>query len=421
MQTSLELNKVQGHNQVMKLNSPSDWCEEELGKAVKKKIRYGIVQTGENLEEGVPCLRVIDLEYGIIDKSKLIKTSVKISQQYRDCILEVGDIVFALRGEIGKVILIDENLAGINITRGVARISAKSEIDSNYLYYQLQSPSVKSKIALQVNGTSLKEIPINGLKKVVISSPKFLQEQRAIAAILSTWDKGIEKLQQLITAKQKRKKSLMQQLLTGKKRFKEFTSEWQEVKYGDILKKVSRPVIWDDEELFNLISVRRRSGGLFHRESLYGYQILTKSLFTAKAGDFLISKMQILHGASGLTTEEFDGMKISGSYISVVAKNPEQLDMEFFSWLSKLPYFYHQTYIASCGVHIEKMTFDFKTFLKLSTHLPSTEEQRKIVNVLNASDKEIETLQQKLSALKQQKKGLMQKLLTGQVRVKRKL
>jgi type I restriction enzyme S subunit len=163
--------------------------------------------------------------------------------------------------------------------------------------------------------------------------------------------------------------------------------------------------------------VRRRSGGIFYREALYGHQILVKNLRTAKEGDFLFSKMQILHGASALVTKEFDGAKISGSYIAVVAKDVKALDMKYFEWYSKMPYFYHQTFISSYGVHIEKMTFDFDTFLQLDISLPSLDEQIAIAKVLQAAANEVQVLRSKLDKLKEQKKGLMQVLLTGKKRL----
>ena len=255
------------------------------------------------------------------------------------------------------------------------------------------------------------------VKLINIPAPP-LPEQRAIADCLSTWDRAIQTLTQLIAQRELRKKWLMQQLLTGKKRLPGFGGEWSTWSFKEILKEVKRPVSWNDEQLYDLISVRRRSGGLFHRESLYGHQIKTKNLRTAKSGDFLISKMQIVHGASGLTTNKFDGMKISGSYIAVRARNEDILNTEFLNWYSRLPHFYHQCYISSYGVHIEKMTFDFKLFLKEEIKLPSIDEQTAIAQVLHRADHEITLLNQKLTHLQDQKKGLMQQLLTGKKRLK---
>lgn len=408
-------NRIAGFKKTKVGRIPIDWEVKKVGKiaqvgngATPRRDRNDYWLGGKHpwLPTGKVNERVITFAEEFITEVALKESSVKL--------LPRGTILLAMIGQgktRGKVAYLDIESC---INQNFAYIKPFECVNSWFLFYYLEYQYLK--IRGEGRGGNQDAINCQIVKEYTVSLPP-LSEQRAIATVLSTWDKGIDKLQQLMTAKQKRNKALMQQLLTGKKRFKEFSDEWQEVRYGDILKQVKRPVIWDDNELYELISVKRRSGGLFHRDRLYGHQILTKNLSTAKIGDFLISKMQILHGASGLTTEEFDGMKVSGSYISVVAKNSNKLDIEFFSWLAKLPYFYHQTYIASYGVHIEKMTFDFKTFLKLTTKLPSFEEQRKIVNILNTADKELGVMQQELKALKLQKKGLMQKLLTGQVRV----
>jgi type I restriction enzyme S subunit len=245
-----------------------------------------------------------------------------------------------------------------------------------------------------------------------------LPEQRRISRVLSIWDEAIQKTQQLIEQLKQRNKGLKQQLLTGKKRLRGFNEKWSESTYDKLLTQVKRPVEWNESALFRLISVRRRSGGVFSREALYGHQIKVKDLRTTHKGDFLFSKMQIVHGASALVTDEFDGDKISGSYIAVVARNSAILNMEFFNWYSQLPYFYHQTYISSYGVHIEKMTFDFESFLSLPISLPSIKEQIAISDVLNEATNELKLYEQQLTTLQQQKKGLMQKLLSGEVRVK---
>ena len=125
------------------------------------------------------------------------------------------------------------------------------------------------------------------------------------------------------------------------------------------------------------------------------------------------------HGAWGLVTPEFDGMFVSDSYISLVPKNGSPLKIEFLNYLSQMRFLRHMAYICSHGVHIEKMTFNLEDFLHEKITIPPTlDEQAKIVGVLAACDKEIKLLEKQLGALKEQKRGLMQKLLTGEIRVK---
>ncbi|WP_152268767.1 restriction endonuclease subunit S [Agriterribacter humi] len=301
----------------------------------------------------------------------------------------------------------------VYISEHAIAVQTNEQNDLDYLAYKLEYKNLN-----RLSESSAQPgLAVEKLLRLKVEFPP-LPEQKAIAQVLSTADAAIHTTEKLITQKELRKKWLMQQLLTGKKRLKGFSGEWKEHSYEKILKVVKRNFDWDENELYKLISVRRRSGGIFFREALYGHQILVKTLRTANEGDFLFSKMQILHGASALVTKEFDGAKISGSYIAVVPKEKKQLNMEFFQWYSQTPYFYHQTYISSYGVHIEKMTFDFDTFLQLEMKLPSIEEQTAIAQVLQAADKEISLLKAKAEKLREQKKGLMQVLLTGKVRLK---
>ncbi|HET6556980.1 MAG TPA: restriction endonuclease subunit S, partial [Prolixibacteraceae bacterium] len=351
-----------------------------------------------------------------LDKGVISETEIEISElgikKSSAVIHPAGTVLMSRDAGVGKSAVMGIDMS---VSQHFIVWRCLEKLDNWFLYYWLQYK--KEYFERQAVGSTIKTIGLPLFKKLTILHPKY-KEQRAIAHLLLKWDEAITKTQSLITQKELRKKWLMQHLLTGKKRVKGFEGEWKEYSYNKLLKIVKRPVIWNDNELYNLISVRRRSGGIFLREALYGHQIKVKDLRSVNEGDFLFSKMQILHGASALVTKEFAGAKISGSYIDVVAKDPQILNMEYFNWYTKNPYFYHQTYISSYGVHIEKMTFDFETFLSLEMNLPSIEEQIAIVQVLQAADKEIQLLKAKVEKLKEQKKGLMQVLLTGKKRLK---
>lgn len=261
-------------------------------------------------------------------------------------------------------------------------------------------------------------ISLGNLREFRIAIPRFA-EQNEIAGILSTWDIAIEQTRKLIESKKRRKKALMQQLFFTKKQSTFGRSAWKKYRLKDLLKEVSQPIDFHDEDFYDLISVRRRSEGIFHRGRVSGKDILTKQLYRTCSGDFIISKMQVVHGASALVTEQFDGLSISGSYIALRCKDKKKLSMDFFNWLSRTPRFYHLTYLSSYGVHIEKMTFNLKLFLKSEISIPGkVEEQERIADFLGVIGKEIGILEKQLAALEKQKRGLMQKLLTGEVRVK---
>lgn len=385
---------------------PGDWEVKELGKIAL--VNMGQSPDSENyneIEDGLPLIQ------GNAD----IRNRKSFKRYFTTQLTKVcdeGDLILSVRAPVGSI---GEASFKSCIGRGVCALKP-NKVDKEYLYQLLLNSEDKWKKIEQ--GSTFTAVSSDDVRKFKLLVPKNEAEQKAIAQVLSTADAAINTTEKLIAQKELRKKWLMQQLLTGKKRLKGFGGEWKEHSYEKILKVVKRNFAWDENELYKLISVRRRSGGIFYREALYGHQILVKTLRTANEGDFLFSKMQILHGASALVTKEFDGAKISGSYIAVVPKEKKQLNMEFFQWYSQTPYFYHQTYISSYGVHIEKMTFDFDTFLQLEMKLPSIEEQTAIATVLQAADKEISLLKAKAERLREQKKGLMQQLLTGKVRLK---
>ena len=395
---------------------PEDWDCVPL--KATGKIGTGSTPDTENksywVDGDIPWLRTGKVNDGTITNCETFITKKALEEKSIELLPE-NSLLIAMVGQgqtRGRVALLKIR-AWVN--QNFAYLIPNSKVDPFFLYFVLKSSYDRIRYEGNRGGN---QGSLNGqiVKSLKVILPQ-LREQTAIANLLGTWDKAINTLTQLITQKELRKKYLMQQLLTGKKRLKGFRGEWVKYSYENLLKIVKRDFDWNENELYKLISVRRRSGGIFFREALYGHQILVKNLRTVNKGDFLFSKMQILHGASALVTKEFDGAKISGSYIAVVAKDKKVLSIEFFEWYSKTPHFYHQTYISSYGVHIEKMTFDFESFLTLDIRIPSVEEQNAISNVLQTADNELRLLREKLEQLKVQKMGLMQILLTGKKRL----
>lgn len=410
-----------------KLQLPNDWSEIKIQKLLDKGLlidhldgNHGELYPSaeEFSDEGVPYVSANNFSNGVVDLEGCKKLPEARAKQFKKGIARNDDVIFAHNATVGPVALLKTDLDYVILgTTATYYRCDNDKLLNHYLLYAMQSNFFVKQYSKVMFQSTRSQVPITAQRKLSLLIPSF-PEQKAIAQVLSTADSAIHTTEKLIAQKELRKKWLMQHLLTGKKRLKGFSVEWKEHSYEKILKVVKRNFDWDENELYKLISVRRRSGGIFYREALYGHQILVKTLRTANEGDFLFSKMQILHGASALVTKEFDGAKISGSYIAVVPKEKKQLNMEFFQWYSQTPYFYHQTYISSYGVHIEKMTFDFDTFLQLEMKLPSIEEQSAIAQVLQAADKEISLLKAKAEKLREQKKGLMQQLLTGKVRLK---
>jgi type I restriction enzyme S subunit len=137
---------------------------------------------------------------------------------------------------------------------------------------------------------------------------------------------------------------------------------------------------------------------------------LTKTQFEAKAGDFLISRRQIIHGACGIVSPELDGSVVSNEY-STLRVQPS-LRMDFLQHYSHTSYFQRTCFHSSHGVDVEKMVFKLDQWLGLPVDVPPLGEQRKIAVILSSMDNAIEDTQSVIDQLQVVKKALMAELLT---------
>ena len=137
---------------------------------------------------------------------------------------------------------------------------------------------------------------------------------------------------------------------------------WEIMSIKQIIKLVLRPVIMQDNEQYQLLTVRRAYGGIVSRGLFYGKDVLVKTQFRVNRGDFVISKRQIVHGACGLVDDDISKSIVSNEY-NVFVATPGTC-IEFFNYYMQRPKAQHLFYIVSIGVHIEKMLFSTKEWLK---------------------------------------------------------
>lgn len=154
-----------------------------------------------------------------------------------------------------------------------------------------------------------------------------------------------------------------------------FPHEWKEVRVRDVLELVERPIEMNDNEIYELVTVRRNFNGIESRGIFQGKKILVKNQFRLKEGDFLISKRQISHGACGIVPPNLNNSIVSNEYNIFKAK--DGVHLEFFSMYSQLPFMKRNFYISSDGVHIEKLLFKTKDWMNKKIYLPDYDEQKK--------------------------------------------
>lgn len=241
-----------------------------------------------------------------------------------------------------------------------------------------------------------------------------LQDQ--IAHVDIALERSGRLLTQAIAAKREQKRGLMQQLLTGKVRFPGFDEPWRTVAIGELMEERARKVAWDDEKVYRLISIRRRNGGVFPREELPGSKILTKSLFSVESGDLLVSCRQVVHGAIAVVPPELHGSCVSGEYLCLRERKGAQIDARFVNLIAHLPAMRKLTLNCSYGVHIEKLNLDVPKFMRSKVLVaPTLAEQVRIVGFFESIEQQLSLLQAQRAALASQRRGLMDRLLSGDI------
>ena len=256
-----------------------------------------------------------------------------------------------------------------------------------------------------------------------------LAEQEKIAEILGTWDLAIEKLTALIEQKKLLKKGLMQRLLTGKQRLPGFSEPWKKVKLGECFSFL-KTSSYSRAETTDCGEVHYIHYGDIHTK--YPLHIFPKdiniyiSTKQASKSDCLKTGDLILLDAS----EDYEGTTkcvellnisddekvVSGLHTLALRDSTQNFINGFRAYITSIPFVKNNFWKQVTGIKVYGVSKD--NLKKIKIPIPSLSEQKAIADILSKADEEIDLLTAKLSALKSQKKGLMQKLLTGQIRVK---
>jgi type I restriction enzyme S subunit len=285
--------------------------------------------------------------------------------------------------------------------------------DLLWLTQVLTSPLVRAALKARASGTGagMKNISKGAFLGIEVVRPP-LGAQREIARVLRCWDECLRLVSCLIDTKIWLKQGLMQQLLTGRRRFQGFTGKWKSEELGQYLEECSSRV----PATTALPIYTSSRAGLKPQEDYYGGRTIAND---GEYGVVPIDCFVFRHMSD-------DGLFVfhinqTGGDIAVSKEYPVfravNLDRHFLlAKLNHSPDF--KAFALSQKAGGTRTRLYFSKLRTWKTLLPSLAEQRRIAEVLNAIDREIDLLRRELEALKQQKKGLMQKLLTGEVRVK---
>ncbi len=428
-------NIKQGYKQTSLDILPQEWEVVRLGDICEFLKGKGISKD-DLADNGIPCIRYGEL-YTIYDEI-IQKVVSRTNLDSGELIFsKANDIVLPTSGETAIDICKASCVMIDNVALGGDLNVLRSKQNGAFLSYYINHKA-KYDIAKLAQGVSIVHLYASELKSLQIPLPP-IKEQEKIAQILGVWDKGISVLKSLIEAKTKRTKALMQRLLTPpcesptpslrasetsaaiynksvdchdltasnlamteknskaeqSLRFAEFTDKWQEMRLGDIIFATTSNLTLqniDDKGEFPVFGANGLIGyiNFYHKEN--------ECLGVVKDGAgvgrtyFLPKKSSALNTLQYIETNQADIKFVYYLFLNI----------KWTNWIkgSTIPHIF------------------FNDYKNLTIKLPTLAEQKKIAQVLSACDKEIELLKSKFQCLKTQKKGLMQRLLNGEVRVK---
>ena len=374
---------------------PSGWQEFKL-KDIGFFLRGSGISKKDLSDTGTPAIRYGDIytKYNFVIKDISSYTNSKGTE------IKKGDILFTGSGEtaeeIGKsVAFIDDYkaLAGGDI------IIFRPNIDLNsiFLSYILNFGKCRKDISIMGQGHTVVHIYASSLEILKVILPP-LDEQKRIAEVLSLCDDIIENLTELIEKKEQYKKGIMQRLLSGEVRFKGFTDEWK-------IKTLS--------EISKNIKTGKLDANAMEENGKYRFYTCAKEYY--RINNYAFDGEALLISGNGAHVGYVHYYK--GKF------NAYQRTYVLMDFQENIKYikYYLDRYLKD---RIKKEKNEGNTpYIVLSTltdmkiKVPSLEEQKKIAGLLSVIDEDIENLKKQLELRKQQKKGLMQKLLTGEVRV----
>ncbi len=399
---------------------PEEWEVIPFKDIVDEKIKWSLtggpfgsdLKSEHYTDSGIRIIQLQNMGDGFFIEKGLVYTSVDKADELLGCNIYPNEIILSKMGDpVARACIIPRNREHryLMSSDGIRVVPDRLRYDK-YFVKEYINYSIFRNIAISHStGSTRLRIGLKDLKKLPF--PLFpLPEQQKIADILSTWDRGIQQLQALVEQLRLRKKGLMQQLLTGKKRLAGFRGAWEIVKGGTLFENYSNKKHDGSLEVLSATQdkgvIPRNQTGIdikYDKASLKNYK-------KVEVGDYVIS-LRSFQG--GIEYSYYEGL-VSPAYTVLKEKMP--IAKVFYKEYMKTQDFINRLNSIIYGIRDGKQ-ISYKEFSSLKFWYPPLEEQRAIAAVLTQADQEIQHYETYLSSLQAQKKGLMQQLLTGQRRV----
>lgn len=392
---------------------PKEW------KAVRLKTQF-IRQTRKNTEGNTNVL-TISAQHGLISQEDFFSKSVASENKENYYLLYRGDFAYNKSysngysyGAIKTLKLYEKGVVSpLYICFSKTKENECPEFYTHYFEAGMLNHEIQALAQEGARNHGLLNISIEDFFNAIIVKPPLAEQQR-IATILTTLDKMIELKEKRLAEKQRQKKYLMQQLLTGKKRLPGFSGEWKKTKLKNMLyeRKTYSP------KGLEYPHVTLSTEGIFSKSERYDRDHLVrnedKEYKITHKGDICYNPANLKFGV--ICENTFGDAIFSPIYVTFEARKNacrEYLANYLMRWD-----FINAVRKYEEGTVYERMAVKPEDFLKFEIFIPQIEEQTAIAKVLSAADREIDLIRQEIEQEKQKKKALMQLLLTGIVRVR---
>lgn len=334
--------------------------------------------------------------------------------------LEPGDFVVAMdRTWIASGLKVaevrDDDLPCLLVQR-VSRIRAKSSLEQSLLLQYFSGHNFENYVKAVQTETAVPHISAQQIKEFPLLLPP-LEEQKRIAKILSTWDKAITATEQFLKNSLQQKKALTQKLLGSPESTREDGGQYFK-RISDIAERIQRKSDGGDHPILTISSIN----GFVRQDEKYSRFMAGKSVdsyILLKRGEFAYNKGNSKTYEFGciFDLDSFDAGLVPHVYVCFKLK--PGLSHRYFKYLFEADYLKPQLgQLVNTGVRNNGLlNIKPSEFMNTKVPVPSLEEQERIADILHVASKQIIALEQKLACLKQEKKALMQQLLTGKRRV----
>ena len=385
---------------------PKGWSSVQA-QDVCKSISVGVVikPTQYYVPEGygVKAFRSANVREGFINDSDWVYFSHEGHAINKKSHLKTGDVLIVRTGYPGTACVVTPEFEGSNAIDIVIARPDMDKIIPEYLCAYTNSHIGKSQVLDLQGGMAQKHLNVGAYQVLKINLPP-LREQKKIAQILLTWDNAISVTEKLLTNSQQQKKALMQQLLTGKKRLLDergvrYGGEWHRAELGAVLDYMQpTPYLVDSTDYNDSYSIPVLTAG---KSFILGYTNEEHGIYHAPLPAIIFDDFTT---DSKFVDFEF---KAKSSAMKILTAKKGVSAKYIFEAMQMLKF--------KIGGHQRHW---ISIYSNLVIPVPDAKEQQKIAAVLSAADAEISTLEKKLACLRDEKKALMQQLLTGKRRVK---